>query len=231
MQNSSRHVSFHPSTGLICLLLSVLPNNTSDFTVVHKRSTPFYQPTQDKLYNVSKINNRENYTRVTTVLYPFSGLEKLDPEVVAHAADRGTRVHKICEAIIQGLGELGIDDETRPYVESFKQWWEKGHEVVEMEKRFWCDELRITGQVDLIIKTPDGLAILDLKTSSSPSKTWPAQGAAYAYLAKNAGYEIKKIYFLHLLKTGKEARVHEYPVDDSFFFAIFKVFSHFFKKD
>ena len=180
---------------------------------------------------MTEINNRENYIRVTSVLYPFSGLDRLDPEVVAHAAERGTKVHKICEAIIQGFGELGVDDETKPYVESFKQWWEKGHQVVKMEERFWCDELRVTGQVDLILNTPEGLAIVDLKTSSAPSKTWPAQGSAYAYLAKKAGYDIKKIYFLHLLKTGKPARVYEYPVDDSFFFAIFKVFNHFFKKD
>jgi CRISPR/Cas system-associated exonuclease Cas4 (RecB family) len=180
---------------------------------------------------MKEIIDRENYTRVTTVLYPFSGLDKLDPEIVAHAGDRGTRVHKICEAIMEGYGELGVEDETRPYVESFKLWWEKGHEVVEMEKRFWCDELEITGQVDLILKTSDGLAILDLKTSSQRSKTWPAQGSAYAFLAKKAGYDIQKIYFLHLLKTGKEARVYEYPVDDSFFLAILRVWNHFFKKE
>lgn len=176
-------------------------------------------------------NTRENYTRVTTVLYPFSGLEKIDADVVAHAAERGTKVHKICEGIIQGLGELGVDDETRPYVESFKQWWNKGHEVLMMEKRFWDDELEITGQVDLILRTPQGLAIVDLKTSSKPSDTWPAQGAAYAYLAKKAGHDIQKIYFLHLLKSGKEARIYEYPVDDGFFFAIFRVWKHFFQKE
>lgn len=178
---------------------------------------------------MNEKKTRENYTRVTNVLYPFSGLGRIDPEVVAYAADRGTKVHKICEGIIEGLGELGVDDETRPYVESFKKWWEKGHEVLVMEKRFWDDELQLTGQVDLIVRTPDGLAIVDLKTSSRPSDTWPAQGSAYAYLAKKAGYDIKKIYFLHLLKSGREAKIYEYPVDDSFFLDIFRVWGHFFK--
>ena len=67
----------------------------------------------------------ENYIRVTNVLYPFSGLDKIDSEIVAHAAQRGTKVHKICEGIIQGLGELGVEEETKGYVESFKKWWEK----------------------------------------------------------------------------------------------------------
>jgi hypothetical protein len=174
--------------------------------------------------------SRENYLRVTHVLYPFSGLQNIDPDIVAYAGQRGTKVHKICEGIVAGLGEIGVDDETWGYVESFKKWWATGIDVVKMEERFWDDELRITGQVDFITRTPEGLAIVDIKTSSRPSKTWPAQGSAYAYLAKNAGYDIKKIYFLHLNKHGKEPKLFEYPVDDSFFLAILKTFIHFFHK-
>jgi hypothetical protein len=110
-------------------------------------------------------NTRENYTRVTNVLYPFSGLGKIDPAIVSHAAERGTKVHKICEGIIQGLGELGVDDETRPYVESFKQWWKEGHDVIALEKRFWCDRLKITGQVDLILKKGDELVMASTRFS------------------------------------------------------------------
>lgn len=173
---------------------------------------------------------RENYTRVTNVLYPFSGLDKIDPKILEHAGERGTKVHKICEGIMEGLGELGVEEETEGYVTSFKKWWEKGHEIVEMEKRFWCDKHEITGQVDLILKTLEGMAILDLKTSSRPSKTWEAQGCAYAYLAKIAGYDIKKVFFLHLNKQGKEPKIYEYKIDDSFFFAIYRVWRHFFDK-
>lgn len=172
----------------------------------------------------------ENYLRVTNILYPFSGLQNIDAEIIENAAERGTKVHKICEAIISGLGDIGVHDETWGYVESFKKWWNNGIDVVEMEKRFWDDELYLTGQVDLIIRTDEGLAIVDFKTSSRPSKTWPAQGSAYAYLAKNAGYDIKKIIFLHLNKHGKEPKIYEYPIDDSFFLAIFRTYKHFFYK-
>ena len=178
---------------------------------------------------MEEIKHRENYTRVTNVLYPFSGLEKIDADVVAYAAERGTKVHKICEGIIEGLGELGVDDETWGYVESFKKWWGEGHQVVSMEERFWDDELHVTGQVDLIVQTAEGLAIFDLKTSSRPSKTWPVQGSAYAYLAKNAGYDIQKIFFIHLNKHGKEPKLYEYPVDDSFFLSTYRVWVHFFQ--
>lgn len=175
--------------------------------------------------------SRENYLRVTSVLYPFSGLQAINPDIVAYAADRGTRVHKICEGIVAGLGELGVGDDTWGYVESFKKWWEEGVDVVEVEKRFWDDELHITGQVDFITRTPKGLAIVDIKTSSRPSKTWPAQGSAYAFLAKNAGYEIETILFLHLNKHGKEPKLYEYPVDDTFFLSILRTYKHFYHKE
>ena len=152
---------------------------------------------------------RENYLRVTKVLYPFSGLDKIDADIVANAGERGTKVHTICEGIISELGEHGVEDETWGYVESFKKWWSLGHDVIRMEHRFYDDELQITGQVDLILHTPDGLAIVDLKTSYRPSKTWQAQGSAYAYLAKKAGYDIQKIFFLHLNKHGKEPKLIE----------------------
>jgi hypothetical protein len=180
---------------------------------------------------VKDKNTRENYNRVTNILYPFSGLDKIDANIVSHAAERGTKVHKICEGIMQDIGEIGTDDETSGYIDSFKKWWSLGHEVIMMEQRFWDDELKITGQVDLIIKTPDGLAIVDIKTSNRPSKTWKAQGCAYAYLAKKAGHDIRKIYFLHLNKHGHQAKIYEYPIDDGFFLAIYQVWTHFFQKD
>lgn len=177
------------------------------------------------------IQARENYTRVTNILYPFSGLEKINQDIVAHAAERGSRVHKTCEGIMCGLGEMDIDHETVGYVESFKKWWSLGHDIFMMEQRFWDDDLQITGQVDLILNSPDGLTVLDLKTSSKPSKTWRAQGSAYAYLAKKSGHSIQKIQFLHLNKHGKKPDIHEYPVNDDFFLNIFHVWKYFFQKD
>jgi hypothetical protein len=177
---------------------------------------------------MSELKELENYLRITQVLSPFSGLDKIDPYVLQNAADRGTRVHKICESIISGLGEFGNGEETWGYVESFKQWWATNPQVVVMEERFFDEDEKITGQVDLIIQIDEGLAIVDLKTSSRPSKTWAPQGSAYAYLARKKGYDIKKIFFLHLNKHGKAPKLIEYPINEKFFFEILNVFNHFY---
>lgn len=171
---------------------------------------------------------KEKYLRITTILYPFSGMQNIDQDILNHAATRGTRVHKICESIVTGMGEFGVDDETWGYVQSFKHWWGEGHKVVEVERRFWSDEHKITGQIDMIIETPEGLAIVDLKTSSKPSKTWQLQGSAYYELVKSAGFDIKKIYFLHLNKHGKPAKIIEYSPDFGFFLEVLRVYRYFF---
>lgn len=179
---------------------------------------------------IQKEKSRENYLRVTNILYPFSGLQFIDADVVANAGRRGTKVHKICEAIVSGLGELGVDEEVWGYVESFKKWWGEGRNVVCMEERFWDDDLGITGQVDFIIREGDRLIVTDIKTSSRPSPTWPCQGSAYAYLAKKYGYDISSIHFLHLNKHGKEAKIYDYAVDDDLFLAIYRAYMHFYSK-
>lgn len=170
------------------------------------------------------------YTRVSTILQPFSGLDKIDPAIVQHAADRGTKVHRICEAIILGLGEIDVDDETFGYVHSFKQWWAPGHSIVKMEHRFRDDLLMVTGQIDLIIDSPEGLSVVDFKTSYRPSKTWPVQGAAYAYLASKSGLQIANIQFIHLNKKGLYPTIYHYPVDHGLFCSVFHTWQHFYQE-
>lgn len=169
------------------------------------------------------------YTRVSTILYPFSGLDKINPTIVDNAARRGTRVHKICESIILNLGAFDLDEETQPYIDSFNHWFNEELDIYKTEKRFFDDELKITGQCDLIIKENSGFTIVDFKTSYKFSKTWQIQGCAYAYLAKKNGLDIKNIKFIHLLKNGKPARVYEFDVNDEIFLDVYKVWEYFYK--
>lgn len=51
-----------------------------------------------------KLQENSKYIRVTEALSPFSGLHSIPKHIVENAAKRGTKVHKICESIITGLG-------------------------------------------------------------------------------------------------------------------------------
>lgn len=172
--------------------------------------------------------NQEKYTRVTEILYPFSGLKHVDSYVLENAAARGTMVHSICEKIMRDQEPM-IPQDLGGYIHSFRYWWQDGRDVMELEKRFWCDDLNITGQCDIIIRDGIDLIIIDLKTSASPSKTWPLQGSAYTYLAQKAGYNITKIQFLQLNRDGKEPRLHTYDYDFDFFKKCYDVYMYFFK--
>lgn len=171
----------------------------------------------------SKTPKEEKHLRVTEMLYPFSKMQFIDEIVLENAAARGTRVHAICEGIITGVGEWDVEPALQGYVDSFKLWWELGHKVVEIEKRFYCDELMITGQVDLLLQEDNELVVCDLKTSAQPSKTWPVQGSAYAYLAKAS-----KIKFIKLDRNGKPPKIYDYPVDIPFVKKCLEVYKYFF---
>ena len=168
-----------------------------------------------------------DYQRVTEVLYPFSGLKYIDPTILENAAARGTKVHKICEAIVEGLDGWDVPEELSGYVQSFKSWWTEGHEVKAVEKRLFCEDLAITGQIDLITEEPGGIHIIDLKTSANEAKSWMLQGSAYSYLAKKAGFDVRGILFIRLLRDGKYPKLHFYEENMQLFKECLNVYRYF----
>lgn len=174
----------------------------------------------------------QGYSRVSDVLYPFSGLQNVPVELVENAGLRGTKVHNICEGIISGFGEVGVDEETWPYVESFKQWWKDGDgfQVIAQEERFFNDVEAITGQCDNIFLIDNALALVDYKTSYKASKTWQVQAEAYYWLAKDK-YDIQSLNFVHLSRFGKPPKIHVYPLKFDLWLATLKTYKHFFHKE
>lgn len=170
------------------------------------------------------------HLRVTEVLYPFSGLKYVDPTILENAAARGTKVHKICEGIVNGIDGWDCDEELTGYVQSFRKWWGRGQDVLACEERMFCDDLGITGKTDLIVNFQNRTYIVDLKTSMSESKSWMLQGSVYSYLAKKAGYEIQGIMFMRLRRDGSEPKYHYYEENMDLFKECLNVYKYFFAK-
>lgn len=168
------------------------------------------------------------YYRVTEILYPFSGMKYVKSDVLENAAVRGTKVHNACEGIARGLDPWPLDESLQGYMDSFMSWWGKGKNVLAVEQRFFSDTYGITGQVDLILNTPQGQILCDLKTSQQESKSWRLQGSAYSHMAKESGYDIKGILFLRLRRDGSFPKMHFYQEDMGMFKKCLDVFEYFF---
>lgn len=156
----------------------------------------------------------EGFYRVTEVLEPYNGLGNIDPIILANAADRGDRVHNFCELYANGMLFQEVDFDCVPYVESFVKWFDSTvEEVISVEERFFCEELKITGALDMsaVLKGDKTPTIIDFKTPVSKSKTWNLQLAAYRYLYnKNKDRKADRRIVLQLPKKGGDAKVHEF---------------------
>jgi hypothetical protein len=163
---------------------------------------------------------RDGYFRVTEVLSRYSGLDKVDPEVLQKAAYRGTQVHDYIEHYVKGLSWLPPSDLVTPYFNSFLQWYTQAVEsVMTVEHRFYDDEWKVTGACDLICKIRGDLedcwTIIDYKTPQTLSKTFTLQTAAYYKMGRDEfGSNIKRRACVQLFKDGSPAYFKEYNQHD-----------------
>lgn len=182
---------------------------------------------------------RLQYPRVTEIisLCTQSKMDAIAPEVLKHASERGTKIHNYCTGITKGLWIPEIDEECQPYMDSFKHWFDINFEsLVLAEKRLYEDDRQYTGEIDLVVKLKDGrLALVDLKTSATPSKSWSVQLAAYKRLLEKSYSKVDLVLNLQLRKTGGKAKeiIHsdkDLTAADEVFEANLKSFDFYFRK-
>ena len=157
----------------------------------------------------------DNYLRVSEILSPFTGIEFVSDELLNPAADRGTKVHECIEdRLNMKLTDSLIDQDCLPYLDSFDMFWHSSSHIfdgckMELEKRFFDDNLQITGKVDAIFFKPGRTYLLDWKTSSRFQTHYYLQGAAYQHLARINGYNnVDEVLFVHL-KKGKKPTTYK----------------------
>ena len=154
---------------------------------------------------------KQEYTRVTEILSLYNNFDAIRPEVLQHAADRGTSVHNYCACIARDEYFPDPDEEASPYIQSFREWFEKMVDKVELvEKRLYNDDLMLTGAIDLVctIRGSSTPVVVDIKTPQAKSRSWNLQLAAYRYLYGEN--EDPRRIALQLQKTGKIAKIVEY---------------------
>lgn len=150
---------------------------------------------------------KPGYTRVSSILGQWNHLAHIPKHILDNKCRIGTNVHEKIAAEIEGIYlELEMDEE--PYFHSWEQWNEqKNCEIVQTEKRYYDERLKITGQLDALLVQNDKLYICDFKTSASPNLLmWQLQATFYHHLCKPHHENLaREVIFLKLSKEGHQA--------------------------
>lgn len=170
---------------------------------------------------------KTNYDRVTSVLRPFSGIDKVPKEILEAANDRGRRVHALCQGYIEGIEVLPPDDLVG-YVNSFLKW-SSGKNFHHHPGRSYDEDLRITGEIDGIFTQGRDIYIFDFKTSTKEGSTWKYQGASYSHIVN--GYRGIDQMFVMLDKHGGYPKEYIYKYKDNIdtFLKCLDLYREFFK--
>lgn len=127
------------------------------------------------------------YTRVTEILDAYTDFNGVPPAVLAHAAERGERIHRYCELYSLSMLIEEPDEECKPYVDSFIRWFDYSVAcVIHSELRISSKKYKLSGKFDLLVKMKGDteLTIVDIKSPQTKSSTWQLQTAAYRFLLR-----------------------------------------------
>ena len=185
-----------------------------------------------RLYTTPEGNR---YKSITTVLshYGKQGIyewrkavgEEYANKVSRRAADRGTKVHKICEDYLNNeIPELKM----QLMMPDLKELFFKIKPIIDdnvgkvytQEQALYSDKLRIAGRVDLIAEWNGKVAVIDYKTSTKQKdeeniQNYFMQCTAYALMfAERTGIWIDDIVVLIATEEGSaqvfERQIHDY---------------------
>lgn len=151
------------------------------------------------------IENRLLYPRVSEIIgkQNIDEMRSIPVEILANASIRGTKVHNYCTAHAKKLWIPDIEEEYKPYVNSFINWYDENvSELLYSNERLYDDSLCFTGEFDIIVllKESGKIAMIDLKTSANASRSWPIQLAAYKHLCELNKVHADMYMNLHLKK-------------------------------
>ena len=143
--------------------------------------------------------------------------------VQLHATERGSKVHSICAAILQGLWIPRIEPELEGYIASFQKWKDQFvEEVIFVEHELVDPTYGFIGHIDFYGKLRKlGYALLDWKTPIALYKAWRLQMSGYDRLLEVAKKVRDVIASLQLKPDGGIPKMVRYENTSAQDFNIF----------
>lgn len=165
---------------------------------------------------------KPGYTRVSDILSIFQNYWKVDPAKLKKHQDLGVLVHDAIERHLKGEF-VPIQMPLTPYFESFLKW-EKVYKPkpLVIEKRYYDDQLMVTGRIDLLAEIEQLNVLVDWKTGSwAHPEIWALQGTFYrAFIEddciENNGPEVPDSFqYVQLRSDGEMPTVHAMKYDSN----------------
>ncbi|MEM3414687.1 MAG: CRISPR-associated protein Cas4 [Thermoproteota archaeon] len=143
-----------------------------------------------------------------------------EPELIA-ATD--IKQYHFCPRIIYFTRVLGVEERTTASEEEGKEAHEEFHKkerrrttllggkTIKVEQKWTAlqlksEKLGIEGIVDMVVKTPEGYAVIEYKMTTMPKRIMPGhlyQAAAYAMLVEEAFRTVVRKLYVHYEKSNK----------------------------
>jgi hypothetical protein len=132
-----------------------------------------------------KARNVERVTKIIGSVFPFP-IEHIPEGVLKASQDFGNCVHKMVELYLKGTLNLAtLDPVLAKYLEQFKKWQkDTKFQIMGFEEKLISKKYNYSGTPDIFGKYKNRLAIVDLKTTSTLSKTLGLQLSGYELLVK-----------------------------------------------
>jgi hypothetical protein len=129
-----------------------------------------------------------------------------------NAANRGTTVHKLCEALDK-YGQIECPADVAGYVQAYVTCLKEHRPTWELiEKPIYHPDKLYAGTLDRYGTLDGKAALVDIKTSSAIQK--PLYGAQLNLYRMALGKDVDALYVLHLKKDGTYKLV-EMPIEDA----------------
>ena len=155
---------------------------------------------------------------VSDILKPLAAhtYAKVDEATLRAAAERGRRIHELCELDDYDALPDAIEHEALPYLQAYRDF-KRDFQIKEwmaIEKILANEELMLCGTVDRIGEIDGRVAFVDLKTTSSiDKKRLAVQLTAYAMIV---GYDESLLANLYGVQLKKDGIYRVVPVESAY---------------
>jgi len=133
------------------------------------------------------------------------------------AADRGTRLHRAAEQYLK-YGFRNVDEDCSGYFDGFLKSLEDHPDwkPIHSEYRFYHKAFFYAGTADLLMDTPNGIVLMDLKTTAQAHKgMWGVQLSAY-HNGLESYYPEIKIAATKVLQTFNDGKYIIHDIKENF---------------